>query len=174
MPLIYHLISEKIIRPIKKPIWYAIHSLTGIKMQMTTHYHDASMFNASFRVPLDKVKKLLPSTKLLPIELNPGVAEILVQANEFRHIDILFPYNEVVIAIPVSCQIESKTSIPLALWYLYLPVSTEDSRWGGVENYGFPKFVAEIKIDSNTNTPQCHLMHEGSKIMTLKVNAKNG
>lgn len=173
MPILNHFITEKIIRPLKKPVWYAVHSLTGIKMQMTTHYHDASMFSASFRVPFNKVKKLLPSTKLLPIELYPGVAEILIQANEFRHIDILYPYNEVAIAIPISYQIESRTTIPFALWYIYLPVSTEDGRWGGVENYGFPKFVAEIKIDNNSNTAQCNLIHEGSKIITLKVKAAN-
>ena len=171
MSRISQLISEGIVRPIKKPVWYTVHALTGIRMQMTTRFLDASMFNASFRVPLDKVRKLVPSPKLLPIECSPGVAEILIGANEFRHVDILYPYNEVAITIPVSYQTGSKTVISSGEWFIHLPVSTEDARWGGVENYGYPKFVAEIKFDFNSNTPQCTLMHKGSKILTIKVKA---
>jgi len=173
MSRVNQFINEAIIRPIKKPVWYAVHSLTGIRMQMTTRFIDCSMFNASFRVPLDKVRTFLPSPKLLPIECYPGVAEILIHANEFRHVDILYPYNEVAIAIPVSYQIGSKTKISSGLWYLHLPVSTEDACWPGVENYGYPKFVAEIEFDYSSDTPLCNLMHKGNKILTIKVKALN-
>ena len=169
MARINRIISEFIIRPIKKPVWYAVHSLTGIRMQMTTRILDGSMFSASFRVPFNKAKKLMPSPKISPIEYSPGFAEIIIQANEFRHIDILYPYNEVAVAIPISYHIGSKNSISSGLWYLHLPVSTEDARWGGVENYGFPKFVAEIEFDSNINTQQCTVTHNGGNILTIKA-----
>ena len=61
MSRVSQFISEAIIKPIKKPVWYTVHSLTGIRMQMTTRYIDGSMFNASFRVPLDKIRAILPS-----------------------------------------------------------------------------------------------------------------
>lgn len=171
MARINRLISEQIIRPIKKPLWYAVHSLTGIRMQMTTRILDGSMFSASFKVPLDKAKKIMPSEKILPIEYSSGLAEIYILANEFRHIDILYPYNEVAVAIPISYQSGGKNSISSGLWYLHLPVSTEDGRWGGVENYGYPKFVAEIEFDFRSDTKQCTVTHKGSKILTIKAKA---
>jgi len=114
------LINELIIRPIKKPVWYAVHSLTGMRMQMATRILDGSMFSASFRVPLDKVNQLMPSPKISPIEHSPGLAEILILVNQFRHIDILYPYNEVAVAIPIYYQIGSKNSISSGLWYLHV------------------------------------------------------
>lgn len=173
MSRVNQFITETIIRTIKKPAWYAVHSLTGIRMQMATRYIDCSMFNASFRVPLDKLRTFLPSPKLVPIECYPGVAEILIHANEFRHVDILSPYNEVAIAIPVSYQTGSKTKISSGFWYLHLPVSTEDACWPGVENYGFPKFVAGIEFIYSSDTSICNLMVKGNKILTLKVKALN-
>lgn len=140
-------------------------------MQMTTRILEGSMFSASFRVPFDKVKNLMPSPKILPVEYSPGLTEIIIQANEFRHINILYPYNEVAVAIPVSCQTGSKNTVSYGRWYLHLPVSTEDGRWAGVENYGYPKFVAEIVFDFNSDTPQCTVTHKGNKILTIKAKA---
>jgi hypothetical protein len=70
-------------------------------------------------------------------------------------------------AIPISLDLGNTVPQVPALWYLHLPVSTEDGRWGGVENYGFPKFVAEISI--NPDLPECRLTHNGREILTLKV-----
>jgi hypothetical protein len=73
----------------------------------------------------------------------------------------------VAIAIPAHLDLGHTEPQIHALWYLHLPVSTEDARWGGVENYGFPKFVAEIRI--NSDPPECRLTDEGHGILTLKV-----
>ncbi|MFO7671721.1 MAG: acetoacetate decarboxylase family protein [Bacteroidales bacterium] len=171
MSRIHQIVAERIIRPLKRPVWYKVHSLTGLRMQMATHIHDAFMFSASFRAPLEKVRERIPSPKLMPIECSPGMTEIIVQANEFRHIDILYPYNEVAISVPVSYQTGSNPTPSSGFWYLHLPVSTEDGRWGGVENYGYPKFVAEIEFDLSSDYPQCTLRHNGNIIFTLKVKA---
>lgn len=168
-PRARRVVSEWILRPIKKPMWYAVHALSGIKMQMPTHYFDASMFSAGFRVPLSEAKNLLPCPELAPLESAPGFAEILVEANEFRHMDILYPYNEVDIAIPVSYGPTKNTVVASALWHLYLPVSTEDARWPGVENYGFPKFVCEIDINRTAGSAQCVWMHEHRKVLSISV-----
>jgi hypothetical protein len=162
-------VTERILRPIKKPVWYVVHAVSGIRMQMPTHYFDASMFNASFRVPLEKVKGLLPCPEIVPLECAPEFAEILIAANEFRHMDILYPYNEVDIAIPVSYGPTKNKVVASALWHLHLPVSTEDARWPGVQNYGFPKFVCQIDISHTAVSSQCVLMHEHRKVLSLSV-----
>jgi hypothetical protein len=160
-------ITEAVIRPTKKPVWYAVHALTGIRIQMTTRYLDAMMFAASFRAPMERIRKVLPSPRLIPVEVSPGFAAVFIGANEFRHVDVLYPYNEVAMAIPIYLNLGNKGPQVPAMWYLHLPVSTEDGRWGGVENYGFPKFVAEIRI--NSDFPECRLLHKGREILTLKV-----
>jgi hypothetical protein len=162
-------VAERILRPIKKPVWYAVHAVSGIRMQMPTHYFDASMFSASFRVPLSKVKGLLPRPELAPLECTPEFAEILIAANEFRHVDILYPYNEVDIAIPVSYGPTKNTVVASALWHLHLPVSTDDARWPGVENYGFPKFVCEIDINHSAGSAQCVLIHDHRNVLSISV-----
>ena len=42
-------LTEAVVRPAKKPIWYAVHALTGKRIQITTRYLDGTMFAASFR-----------------------------------------------------------------------------------------------------------------------------
>jgi len=160
-------LTEALIRPTKKPIWYAVRALTGIRIQMTTRYLDGTMFAASFRAPVDRIGERLPSPKCKPVEVSPGFASVLIMANEFRHVDVLYPYNEVAIAIPTYLDLKQTGPQINVLWYLHLPVSTEDARWGGVENYGFPKYVAEIRI--NSDPPECRLTDKGREILTLKV-----
>ena len=70
-------LAEVVARPTKKPIWYAVRALTGIRIQMTTRYFDGTMLVASFRAPLDKIRERLPSSRLTPIEVSPGFASVL-------------------------------------------------------------------------------------------------
>ena len=49
MPKVQRTIAQRLLRPIKKPIWHAVHALAGTRMQMSTHYLDAFMFGAGFR-----------------------------------------------------------------------------------------------------------------------------
>ncbi len=50
MSRIHQIVAERIIRPLKRPVWYAVHSLTGLRIQMATHTHDAFMFSSSLRM----------------------------------------------------------------------------------------------------------------------------
>jgi hypothetical protein len=74
-------LSEALVRPTKKPIWYAVHALTGIRIQMTTRYLDGTMFAASFRAPVDRIRERLPSPRLKPVEVSPGFASVFIGAN---------------------------------------------------------------------------------------------
>lgn len=145
-PNLNQIVTESVFRPLKKPIWYTVHALTGIRMQMPAYYIDGSMFSASFQAPVDKVQLLLPSSKLSPVECSIGKGEILILTNEFRHIDILYPYNEVAITIPVSYQPGEGIPSLLGMWYLHMPVTTEDARWPGVENLGVSQICCENTI----------------------------
>jgi len=104
------------------------------------------------------------------VERAKGVADIHFVALEYRSIDIVFPYNEFAICIPVIYKINEQSRELQGYYYLYLPVTTEDARWGGVENLGLPKFVAEIGFADTDEIRSCTLNVDGKEVISLKVN----
>jgi hypothetical protein len=50
----------------------------------------------------------------------------------------------------------------------HLPVTTEIARWGGVELYNYPKFIAGINFTRTTDSIICDLSEKGEHILTLK------
>ena len=162
-------IGNALVKRIKKPVYYSVYRTTGIRIQMAVHYYDLSMIGAVFDIPASAAKSVLPSKRLVPAEREPGISEIHVTALEYRSVDILFPYNEVAICLPVTYRADSGEE-QHGLYYLHLPVTTEDARWGGVENLGLPKFVAEISFADNDGFRSSTLKADGKEIITLSVN----
>jgi len=163
-------LKNAVVKRIKKPVFYSVYRLTGIRLQHEVHYSDLSMIGAVFNISAPAVKGILPSTKLLPVERAKGVTDIHFVALEYRSIDIVFPYNEFAICIPVIYKINKQSRELQGYYYLYLPVTTEDARWGGVENLGLPKFVAEISFIDTDEIRSCTLNVAGKEVITLKVN----
>lgn len=162
-------IRNAVVKRIRKPVWYFVYRLTGVRLQTPTRYLDLSMIGARFTVPALKAKGVLPSNKLTPIERTPGIAELDLLAWEYRRVDILFPYNGFAIFIPVVYNRNDKAQELPGYYFLYLPVTTEDARWGGVEIYGFPKFLAEIGFEDTAESRSCRLRAKGKNIIILEV-----
>ena len=53
--------------------------------------------------------------------------------------------------------------------HLYLPVTSENARWGGVDVNGFPKFIATIDIMKNDNVTKCRLMDMDNLILGFNL-----
>ena len=49
-----------------------------------------------------------------------------------------------------------------------LPVTTEIARFGGVELYGYPKFLADISFERSKEWIECRLAEKGESILNLK------
>jgi hypothetical protein len=47
-------------------------------------------------------------------------------------------------------------------------VTTEIARVGGVEFYGYPKFIADIEFQKEADQLSCHLSENGNKILSLR------
>jgi hypothetical protein len=59
---------------------------------------------------------------------------------------------------------------PLAASFvLEMPVTSEEARWAGVDNYGFPKIVADIAIVDEGSHTRCQVHHRGVHVLTLSV-----
>ncbi len=160
---------RSVFRRVKKPAWYLVRGLTGLRVEMPTRYLDFAMIGAEFYCSAAKARERMPSPRLHPVEPVPGKALLSLTALCYRHVDILVPYSEFAIAIPVEYQSAETGESGPGLYYLHLPVTTEDARWGGVELYGFPKYLADIVFDATKTTCRCRLRVEGREILYLEV-----
>ena len=158
-----------LVRSMKKQGWFFIHALTGVHLSTPNHYLDWSMMSASFPVPVAKIKEKLPSKNLIPVQSAPGTATIVLKAIEVRQIRGYPPYNEFAVEVPVVYEVAGKAAGLPGSYVLHMPVTTEEARWGGVEIYGMPKFIAEIRFEDVGEVRRCKVQAEGKAIITLEV-----
>jgi hypothetical protein len=158
---------KRFVRATKKPIWYAVHRLTGRRMGMPVRYLDMTMIGGVFRLAAEQAAQLVPNDLFVPSIAEDGLARCYVMALEYRNIDILYPYNELAVTIPGKIRgVDRETDLH---YYLHLPVTTEDARWPGVEIYGFPKYIAAIHFEESERYVACSLALAGQEVLTLHV-----
>jgi hypothetical protein len=154
---------------VKKIGWHIIHGLTGVHLSTSTQYIDWSVMSGSFPVSAAKIQEKLPSKRLTPVKSSPDTATIVLRAIEVRKVRGLSPYNEFSMEVPVVCEMAgSVTGLP-GSFVLYMPVTSEEARWGGVDVVGLPKFLAEIQFEDTTARRRCKVQAEGKDIVTLEV-----
>lgn len=158
---------QTLVRATKKPIWHAVHGLTGIRMDMPVCYLDMAMMGGVFRLAAKEATRLVGNDLFAPSIAEDGLARCHVTALAYRNIDILYPYNELAVTIPGKLQgLGRDTDL---FYYLHLPVTTEDARWPGVKIYGFPKYIAGIDFEESKNSVTCSLALEGEEVFALTV-----
>lgn len=119
-------------------------------------YRDTGGFMAFFKTDAEKVHAELAGTGLVaPSTL--GKAMVGVAFFTYRDCTIDF-YNEAAVAVMVRPEagtghgsalldlFKPASKRQMATHILQLPVTTEQARAGGVEVYGYPKFVADIDV----------------------------
>ena len=140
----------------------------SFRFRFPLRYFDYSLVGASFPVPVANLQNVLPSKKLIPIETTPGVSTVLLIATENRVVDCLKPYNEFDVMVPIRHETADGSGVS-AYYCLYIPVTTEEALVGGVEIYGYPKFLADISFEETDETRRCWVRSEGKDILTLEV-----
>jgi hypothetical protein len=150
-------------------------SWQGMPGKLPVFYYDTTSITAIYSASTRKVKNLLPLPQMRPIEIFPGKCLVAFTAFEYRKTDI-DPYNEFSIAFLVTFD---KTQIPfftaaaqlrrrcISAYVWQLPVTTEIARVGGVDLYGYPKFIADIEFQKETDWITCSLSENGKKILSL-------
>jgi len=148
----------------------------GRKGKLPVFYYDNTAMTAIFTASTSKVRELLPHPDMKPAELFPGRCLAAFTAFEYRKTDI-DPYNEFSISFLITFD---QPQIPglTAAWQMgkrcysayvwQLPVTTEIARVGGVELYGYPKFLADIDFATDSGWLVCELSEAGQKILTLR------
>lgn len=145
------------------------------KGKLPVFYYDNTSMTAAFTASTRKVRELLPDPNMQPLELLPGRCVVAFSAFEYRDTDIE-PYNEFSIAflmhygrrpLPGVGLLNGLFNRCFEAYVWQLPVTTEIARWGGVELYGYPKFVADIGFERKAESLDCVLSHEDRSILTL-------
>lgn len=157
---------------------------TGVRIRLPERYLDWSWMNAFFPASAARVRRLLPSDKLKPFLIMPGVSMVSLTAMEYRKIADVAPYNEFSLSVPVQYEpLMNVPGLPVLFhplfsprWYRkfgmyirHLPVTTQGARDFGVEIWGYPKFVAEISFEDRGATRRCRLRSKGKDIVVLDV-----
>ncbi len=155
------------------------------KGKLPVFYYDNTSMTAIFTASTRMVKKFLPHKDMHPVEIFPGRSLVGFSAFEYRKTDI-DPYNEFSISILISF---GKRVFPglgilgqqrrklFTAYVWHLPVTTEIARYGGVELYGYPKFIADINFTKKSDEIVCTLSEKGKHILTLtgkKLSVKKG
>ncbi|RJQ75043.1 MAG: hypothetical protein C4519_16280 [Desulfobacteraceae bacterium] len=151
-------------------------NLRGMQGMLPTFYYDTTSLTAVYTASTRQVKQRLPLALMNPIELLPGRCLVAFTAFEYRRTDI-DPYNEFSIAflttfrrrqIPLVTAAVQLLARKLSAFVWKLPVTTEIARTGGVEMFGYPKFIADIDFHREEDQIICRLAEKQQAILTLK------
>jgi len=144
-------------------------------VKVPVFYEDTTSLNAVFTAATERVAELLPDPDLHPVELRRGRCLVSVTAFEYRRSG-LGAYNEVAIAASVAFgrravrlldAVAAVVRHAFSLHVLQLPVTTELARVGGIELYGYPKFLADITFTRADGRLTCTLAESGARILAL-------
>jgi hypothetical protein len=151
----------------------------GATITLPRRYYDWQGMMAHFPAARAGVEKLLPTNKLVPAQIIPGIAILSLVAIDYHRVAEVQPYREFAIMIPVLYEpLINIPTLPLlrprwfkrfGLYVLHMPVTTQESRDVGVELWGYPKFVAQIDFETTDQIHRCRLQSEGKEIITLEV-----
>lgn len=145
-------------------------------IELPIAYRDGSLFGCFYRVNLHLAASLIPTHNLEPIRFgNKAIASLI--GFEYRDTSI-GPYGELGVSILArssgTCDsafraLLSPDSATHSAWYVVtLPVTTEVARAGGVDIWGFPKYLCPIGTEFRNE--RLRIILEGE----LDIQHKNG
>lgn len=148
-------------------------------VELPQRYYDWSFIMAHFPAPTHRVRELLPDSRLVSVELVPGISVVSLAAFEYRRMATLQPYNEFAVMVPVRYQPECNIPfLPMLLperydvgfWVHHLPVTTQEACDVGLGIWGLPKVVADdISFRDVGWMRECELHEDGEHVLTLSA-----
>lgn len=147
----------------------------GAPLKLPVFCYDNRTLGAVYTASTKKVRQLLPVPRARPIELFPGRCLVAINCFEYHDTD-LGPYNEVVVAFMMTherLQLPGLTALlqlvrrRTTAYVWQLPVTTAVARDGGLEIYGYPKFLADVRFSSTSERVSCAVSEGDRPIFTL-------
>ncbi len=152
--------------------------ITGGTCAVPVIYRDAFAVAGIFIAPTLPLRKLLPTSKLVPAEVFPGKGLLAVMALDYRDTSI-GAYKELAVAIPARYRprlnpplvpaLRMAVSFSYEAFIWQLPVTTDIALHAGIDIWGYPKFLGEIAFEDDEDQVTCTLAEGGEHILTLRV-----
>jgi hypothetical protein len=152
--------------------------ISGGTCEVPILYRDVFAIFGAFTAPTLKLKQLLPTSKLVPVEIYPGKGLLSFMAADYRDTSI-GPYREFAITIPARYHprfnpplfpvLRMSASLSFEAFIWQLPLTSEVGLHAGIDIWGFPKFIADIDFSEDADSVSCTLAEEGEHILTLEV-----
>lgn len=149
-----------------------------MKADLPIVYRKASAFFAAFPYPVSAIRSLLPNPMLVPATLGLGKGVLVAAVFDYEDTTI-GPYREV--GIGFQCRMRSSGPLPLlpllaekffadvGPWVHFLPVTTQAACDAGREHWGFPKIVADIRIDRAEDRVECEVLEGDRSLLRVEI-----
>jgi len=154
-----------------KTTWNTVFNLTGLDFSFGVKYHDWSFFLIELRADYKGVKEFFGDREVTPCALGSNETILQIIGCNMRQVQIVGSYYEVSIQVPIE-PIHTHSGQYFA--HLYLPVNSEAPRWAGVDICGFPKFLAQIKLEKDKKQITWNLEKETETILTFSIEDQIG
>lgn len=147
------------------------------EFEMPVLYFRDDSFQAMFTADLQKLRAVMPSDRLEPIQVSSGRGLVGIGAFDYLQTSVE-PYGEIGIVVPAVYASKPPPLVPMLLessWpgygnvVLHLPVTRKLACDAGRLLWGYTKFTSDMQFQ---NTPELHevRLEEGNEhILTLRV-----
>lgn len=139
----------------------------GKSLPLPIRYFDVLSFGGRFSADEGAVRQALPSPRLVPAQAGPGRSLVILAAYDYRRCD-LGPYREFGAWIPVVDRGDGASGRTGVYCHL-LPLTSEEGLIGGIDGWGFPKFIADIEIEETGNRLGCRVSVNDRAVVTLEM-----
>jgi len=158
--------------------------ISGRAFPAPVFYRDLSFDAYVYECDTATVQKFLPSPSYLPIRLPFRKCLTALICFEYRATDVE-PYNEVALCVPLAGFGEHLlpdwlfSFLDLSLGTLHahiihLPVNTDLALRGGLDFFGYPKFLAGIHFEDKQKKHSCELRDADDNFLTLRISRERG
>ena len=153
--------------------------IQGKLVEFPVEVRHATVGSATYLVPADAARRLLPGSEIEVAELLPGKALCSIAIIDYKDND-LGDYNEVSIALFVRPR-GQPAGIPylgtmidlvrnqLGTYIVHLPVNQSFTCEAGSTIWGFPKTVQKIEFDYRSDRAGCTLVYDEQHALTLSL-----
>jgi len=154
------------------------HTIQGRSVTFPVNVRHATAGSATYLVPAEPARALLPISEIEIAEVLPGKALLSLAIIDYKDND-LGDYNEVSVAffvkprgqggIPYLGSIVDMLKSRLGTCITHLPVDQAFTCEAGSVIWGFPKTVQEIDFEYGADRASCKLVYDGVHALTLSL-----
>jgi len=150
-----------------------------------TFYGDVSCSLAIFHCDYEAARSILPDSRIEPVKMTGGRSLVILSCYEYRNVEGIGPYNEIVMNIPVVTR--GSMNIPVVTMLLgdklksfgyyvfHMPVTSLENQIRGHKIWGLPKEVEQIDIDTEGGQSVTRAYQDSeSPYLELRVPASGG